>query len=221
MLKINHKYPYRPLERVDSPEGRRYLVNGQALPSVTTILSATRDNTHLDEWIRAVGKTEADRICTQSSNIGSGMHSNLENYVLGNPMSGSVMEKSLAQLIVRKGLTHVDEVWGSEVAVYSEGLYAGTADLIGMHMGIPSIIDFKNSRNHKPKAHIEGYFMQCAAYALAHNEMFGTDIQRGVIMIANQDGRYQEFIIESDEFQHYALKWASAVEEFFGKYQAR
>lgn len=208
---IKHIYDYTPLERVDSERGRLYIVGETRLPSVTTILSATKDMTHLNEWISNVGEKEANRIKTEASSLGNGMHSNLEKYILGEAMSGSFMAQTLAKVIIKKGLSKVNEVWGTEVALFSKGLYAGTTDLVGMHENVPAIMDFKNSLKDKKKEWIEDYFMQLAAYALAHNEMFGTDIQKGVVMIATREANYHEFVIEGSEFIHYQTMWAEKL----------
>ena len=64
----------------------------------------------------------------------------------------------------------------------------------------------------------EDYFMQLAAYAMAHNEMFGTDIKKGVVMIATRDAKYQEFIIEGDEFTHYQTMWANKLCAYYDKH---
>lgn len=216
---INNKYDYKPLERVNHPSGRRYIVGeGKPLPSVTTILSKTKDMTFIKEWRESIGEAEAARITAESSGLGNNMHNLLEKYILGQEMKGQIMAMSLAKLIIKKGLCNVDEVWGTEVSLYSKDLYAGTTDLVGLHNGIPSIMDFKNSRQEKKKEWIEDYFMQLAAYALAHNEMYGTDIKRGVIMMATRDGKYLEFIIEGDEFTHYEIMWANKVCTYYDQY---
>lgn len=216
---ILKKFEYRPLERTDGPNGRRYIVGeGKPLPSVTTILGKTKDLTHIREWVKRVGETEAERIKTEASGIGNGMHKNLERYILGEDMSGTFMAKALAKVIIKEGLPKVNEIWGTEVALYAKGLYAGTTDLVGVHEGIPSIMDFKNSLREKKKEWIEDYFMQLAAYAMAHNEMYDTDINRGVVMIATRDATYQEFIIEGDEFNHYQQMWAEKLYAYYDKY---
>jgi genome maintenance exonuclease 1 len=191
---------------------------GRPLPSVTTILSKTKDMTHLNAWRAAVGEEKAKQIVTEASGLGTGLHTNLENYILGKPIAGTFMQKALAQVIIKNGLCKVDEVWGTEVALYSKELYAGTTDLIGLHENKPSIMDFKNSRSDKKREWIEDYFMQLAAYALSHNEMYGTDIKRGVVMIATRDAKYQEFIIEGDEFTHYETMWANKVCAYYDQY---
>lgn len=217
---IQKKFDYKPLQRVDSPTGRKYIVGeGRPLPSVTTILSKTKDLSHIKAWQERVGIDEANRIKTEASGIGNGMHKNLENYVLGESMnSGTLIAQTLAKVIVKHGLCNVDEVWGSEVGLYSTGLYAGTTDLVGLHKGVPAIMDYKNSIREKKKEWIEDYFMQLAAYTLAHNETYGTDIRKGVVMIATRDAKYQEFIIEGDEFTHYETMWANKVCAYYDQY---
>lgn len=216
---IQQKYEYKPLQRIDTGNGRRYIVGEtRPLPSVTTILGKTKDMSHLIEWKNRVGHAEAQRITTEAGNLGHGMHQNIENYILELPMAGSFMNKALANVIIKQGLCNVSEVWGTEVALYSTGLYAGTTDLIGVHQGIPSIMDYKNSLKEKKKEWIEDYFMQLAAYALAHNEMYGSTINRGVVMIATREAKYQEFIIEGDEFRHYETMWANKVCSYYERF---
>ena len=216
---IHNKFEYKPLQRTDGPNGRRYIVGEtRPLPSVTTILGKTKDLSHIRAWQARVGLAEAEKIKTEASNLGNGMHKNLEKYILGEEMSGSWMSKNLANVIIKSALPKVNEVWGVEVGLYSKELYAGTTDLIGVHDNIPSIMDFKNSLKDKKKEWIEDYFMQLAAYALAHNEMFGTDIRRGVVMIATRDLKYQEFIIEGDEFTHYETMWANKLCAYYDQF---
>lgn len=218
-MNLIQKYDYKPLQRVDTPNGRRYIVGeNNPLPSVTTILSKTKDMTHINEWKKNVGEEEAAKILATASGLGNSMHKNLENYILGEEMTGSFMAQTLAKVIIKQGLCKVSEVWGTEVALYSTGLYAGTTDLIGVHEGIPSVMDFKNSLKDKKREWIEDYFMQLAAYTMAHNEMYNTNINRGVVMIATRDAKYQEFIIEGAEFTHYETMWANKVYAYYERF---
>jgi genome maintenance exonuclease 1 len=216
---ITNPFNYQPLQRVDSPNGRKYIVGeGRPLPSVTTILSATKDNTHLQEWRERVGEDEAKKITAQATGIGNGMHKNLENHILGLPLTGTFYAQTLAKLIIRKAFPKITEIWGSEVALYSKELYAGTTDLVGVWEGEPAIMDFKNSLKEKKREWIEDYFCQLAAYSLSHNEMYGTNIRKGVIMMATRDGKYLEFIIEGDEFTHYETMWANKVCAYYDRH---
>lgn len=216
---IQKRFDYKPLERMATEHGRRYVdPAGKLLPSVTTILSAMADKTYIQEWTAAVGEVEADRIKNEASDLGTEMHNNLESYILGKPLTGSFMAKALAKLIIKEGLSKVDEIWGTEVALFSEGLYAGTTDLVGVHNGTEAIMDFKNSRSDKTREKIEDYFLQLCAYSVAHNEMFGTDIKKGVVMIATRDAKYQEFIIEGDEFLRYQSMWIDKLCAYYSLY---
>jgi CRISPR/Cas system-associated exonuclease Cas4 (RecB family) len=215
-MMLQQKFDYKPLSRVDHPSGRKYIVGeGRPLPSVTTILSATKDMTYLKEWRAAVGEAEATRIVTESSGLGSSMHNLLEDYILGREMKGQFMAVTLAKLIIKKGLCKVNEVWGTEVALYSTDLYAGTTDLVGLHENVPAIMDYKNSRQEKTREMIEDYRAQLAAYALAHNEMYGTNINKGVIMMATRAGKYQEFIFEGYEFTECINLWLVALDKYY------
>jgi hypothetical protein len=213
---INNKFDYKLLTREEINGSRKYNTpDGKKLVSGTTILSRTKDMSYLKEWRAAVGEAEATRIVTESSGLGNEMHKLLEDFVLGREMKGQFMSMTLAKLIIKKGLVNVNEVWGTEVALYSSELYAGTADLVGLHNGVPSIMDFKNSRQEKTKEMIEDYRAQLAAYALAHNEMYGTNINKGVIMMATRDGKYQEFIFEGYEFTECINLWLAALDKYY------
>lgn len=214
---ITNRYQYIPLHKTQTSSGRLYISpSGSKLPSVTTILSKTADKTFLKEWRDRVGDEEANRITNTSTGLGTIMHKMLEDYVCsGTEPKGNLIATAMAKTIIKKGLTQVNEVWGLEVGLFSEGLYAGTTDCVGVHNGRPTIIDFKNSRRLKRKGWVEDYLVQCTAYALSHNEVYGTDISKGVIMLATHEGQYQEFVIEGDEFEHYAKLWARRVEDYY------
>jgi genome maintenance exonuclease 1 len=126
-----------------------------------------------------------------------------------------VQAKNLSETVIEQGLKSVDEVWGIETHLTFPGLYGGTADLICVHEGEPAIGDFKTSRKFKKKEWVEDYFMQASAYALAHNEVYGTNIQKGVIFMVTHDNQYQQFVVEGDEFQTFTNKWLDRVETYY------
>ena len=215
---ITPRYDYKPLSRIDHLSGRKYNTpDGNFLPSVTTILGKTKDMTFLKEWRANVGDAEATRITTEAGSLGNSMHNLLEKYVLGQEMKGQFMAMTLAKLIIKKGLCNVNEVWGTEVALYSKELYAGTTDLVGkMINNKPAIIDFKNSLKPKKVEWIDDYKAQLAAYALAHNEMYGTDINQGIVMMATRCGKYQEFWFEGKEFDNCIKLWLDRLDRYYG-----
>lgn len=214
------KYDYPVLESITQPTGsREYLTPGGSLPSVTTILSGVGDKTALLEWRKRIGDAEADLQVKQATNIGSIMHSYLEDHIAGNDRRSSSnmiykLARGMADTIIGRGLSQVDSVWGYEVNLYYPGLYAGTADLIGTYKGIPALMDYKNSKKIKKREWIENYFLQLVAYSMAHNKLFGTTIDYGVIFMASRDGDYKEFYLEGAEFKEYEEKWMEAVHKF-------
>jgi len=109
---------------------------------------------------------------------------------------------------------YLDEVWGSEVALYYPEKYAGTTDLVGVYRGKPAIIDFKQSNKPKKKEWINDYFHQLAAYALAHDIIHGTSIEYGVVLMAVQDGTTMEYSSAGREFTRYKEEWLQRVETY-------
>ena len=89
--------------------------------------------------------------------------------------------------------------------------------LFRSHNGKDSIIDFKQSNKPKRREWIEDYCLQLSAYTMAHNAVYGTAIEKGVIMMVTPDNYYQEFIIEDDEWDIYESKMWDRVEEYYIK----
>jgi genome maintenance exonuclease 1 len=175
----------------------------------------------LANWKKRVGAAKAQEISTEASSRGTRMHKWLENYVktgeTGEPGSNpySIQSHTMARTIIDQGLVNCSEAWGTEVQLYFPGLYAGTTDLVGIHSGDEAIMDHKQTNKLKKKEWIEDYFIQTTAYALAHNEVHGTKIRKGVIFMCSADNIYQEFIIEGNEFDHYSELWARRVDQFY------
>ncbi len=216
---ITEKFDYKPLHRHTTEAGRLYQTpTGEKLPSVTTILDKTTDKTFLFEWKKRVGEEEAQKITSKSLKLGSEMHKMLEHYVEQDMEPyGSVIATNMANQIISNGLKRVNEFWGMEVPLWCPGLYAGTTDCVGLWKGKPAIIDFKNSRKPKKKEWIGNYLEQLTAYSIAHNEVYGTKIQTGVIMLATHDGEYQEFVLEGADFERVSRQWAKRVETYYNQ----
>lgn len=234
----HEKFQYLPLSRQTVDGSRRYATpDGLKLPSVTTILDATKTEESkqaLAQWRKRVGTEKAQAITTEAANRGTRLHSYLENYV----KHGSIGERTsnpyswpshaMAAVIADKGLTKVNEFWGTEVPLYYPKVYAGTTDCCGIHDGDEAIIDFKQSNKEKKREWIDDYFLQLCAYSEAHNALHGTKIQKGVIMMAvkpdlDKDGlmtgqpKYLEFILDGTEYEKYRVKWWKRVEEYYLK----
>ena len=232
---IINKYDYTPCSR-ESVNGKRHycLPDGSKVPSVTTILDKTKpqeEKEALNNWKKRVGEVRAQEITTEAANRGTRMHAYLEQYVMSGDMkelpSNPYAHPSwfMAAEVILKGLCNVDEFWGVEVPLYYSGLYAGTTDCLGVWKGRPAIMDFKQTNKMKKREWIGSYFLQLCAYAQAHNNMHGTEIDCGVILMAAQPvllpdntystPEYQEFVIEGDEFKHWTNEWTKRVELYY------
>jgi genome maintenance exonuclease 1 len=232
----NPKFDYQPVPRVVI-EGKRFYAtpDGNKLPSVTTILDKTKteeSKAALNAWRNRMGHERAQQITTEAANRGTRMHTYLEKYIKegaipqrgSNPFSWP--SHIMAEEVVNKGLVNVNEFWGIEVPLYFPRVYAGTTDGAGIHLNEESILDYKQSNKPKKREYIDDYFMQLAAYAEAHNELFNTKIRKGVILMCvkpdldeqhNIIGKpqYQEFVLEGAEFDKYRSLWWKRVEQYY------
>lgn len=225
MSLLINKYNYEKLTRDESTGKRLYATpTGHKVPSVTTILDKTKPEESriaLANWRKAVGEAKAQAITTEAANRGTRMHKFLEDYVKGVPMNESIsnpfaqQSQKMAKIVIAEGMQHVSEVWGSEVPLYFPELYAGTTDCVGVHKGDAAILDFKQTNKPKKREHIDDYFIQLTAYAMAHNEVHGTDIRKGVILMCSKDYEYQEFVLEPADFDYWTERWCKRVEEYY------
>ena len=215
MLKITSPYPYQQFKR-RSVNGKRLYENpyGDPVPSVTTILDKTKPKEKrdaLNRWKKRVGEKEAQRIVTEASDNGSRMHAILEYWVKNETYTGetTILSETMANIIKENVQSDIDEVWGSEVNLCYPQLYAGTTDLVGVYKGKPTIMDFKQTNKPKKREWIDDYFMQGAAYALAHNELYETKIEKIAIFMCSREGQFQLFEVDEKEFTDWETKWAT------------
>ena len=220
-MKKNDKYTYVLGSRTTAHGTRTYQINGSNLPSVTTILSRTKDQTHLDKWRARVGHEKADKIVNHSAKRGTSMHKFLEKHISGTGYDDlteiGVQAKPMAQKIIDTGLAPITDYYGSEVTLHYPGLYAGSTDLVCEYGGRDTIIDFKQSNRPKKKEWVEDYYMQIAAYAMAHDCMHRSSIEQGIIMVCTPDLYYQEFKFDGDQMRQYRHKFLERLSQFYGQ----
>ena len=221
-MKWNKLYHYPPCVRSTTDGLRTYNVGNENLPSVTSILQATQSDekrASLARWQARVGVDEATRVKQQAASRGTNMHLHLEKHILGQGYMDLTEEgktaQSMAQTVIDKGLGDLQEIWGSEVTLWYPGLYAGATDVVGVYDYEDSIIDFKQSNKPKKKEWIEDYFMQGAAYAMAHNQVYGTEISQCVILMCTPDNYFQKFQIKGKEFKQYKHKFLEKVDLYY------
>lgn len=218
-----NRFQYQNCKQINDPETRKrvYLTpDGECLPSVTTVLGATKDMTHLIEWRRRVGEEQAAQITREAASVGTSMHSNLEKFVAGEEWgtgSNLVHQQAakMASVIIQNALTKLDEVWAMEQSLYFPGLYSGTTDLVAVYQGNPSICDYKQANRPKLEAHVEDYKIQLVSYAMAHNAVYGTNIQEGHIFMCTRDLQYQQFDLWPSDFPKYQEKWLAKLEQYY------
>ena len=217
-MKINNKFKYVSGKQIDDHGSRIYDINGARLPSVTTILGKTKNQQFLKDWKAKVGETEAERIKNLSSKRGTAMHKFLEHHILGtgyDDLTGLGQEaKAMAQKIIEEGLLPVEEYYGSEVTLYYPGLYAGSTDLVCNHNGMDTIVDFKQANRPKRIEWIEDYFLQIAAYCMAHDHVYQSEIKQGIIMVCTPDLYYQEFKFQDADLRSWKHKFLKRLDMY-------
>jgi len=204
-------------------EGKRhYAIDQDKLPSVTTIISATQSaekRQKLADWRKRVGEDSATRIVDSAGARGTAMHKILEEYIKGDGYMDLTTvgqeAHNMAKIVIEQGLSNVTEVFGLEATLYYPGLYAGATDLIALHKGDLAICDFKQTNKPKKREWIEDYCIQLAAYTMAHNYVYKTNISKGVIMMCSKDNYYQEFIIQGLEMKKYMHQWLKRIDQYY------
>ena len=223
-MKWNKLYNYPPCVRSTKDGDRKYEIGKEKLPSVTTILKNTESSEKsesLARWRQKVGENEAERIVNEAARRGTAMHSYLETYIKG----GNLVDltdigqdaSSMGQEIINQGFNDLEEIWGSEVTLYYPELYAGQTDLCGIYQGRESIVDFKQTNKPKKIEWIEDYFLQLAAYAMAHDQVYKTCVEQGVILMCSKDGFFQRFIVNGKNFTRYKHKFLEKIGQFYQK----
>jgi genome maintenance exonuclease 1 len=160
-----------------------------------------------------LGDKAADEVRDTAALRGTAMHTYLEHYLDGTghkdmtPMGQQA--ETMANKIIESGLGDLEELWGLETTLYYPDLYAGATDVVGVYQGQPAIIDFKQSNKPKRREWIQDYFEQLGAYTMAHNQVYGTKIQSGIILMCTKDYLFQKFEVSGREFvkhQHAFLR---------------
>ena len=221
-MKWNKQFIYPKTVRSKIDGIRKYSIGEEKLPSVTAILNKTQDPSKIEslkKWKARVGEVEAERIKNTAATRGTAMHSYLEHYVKG----GNVLDlsdvgreaRNMAEVIIEKGFPDLEEVWGVECTLFYPGLYAGQTDMCGIYQGRESIIDFKQSNKPKRAEWIGDYKLQLVAYATAHDCIFGTNIEQGVILMCTPDNYFQRFIVNGSEFKKYKWKWLQKISDYY------
>ena len=228
--KLSNKFVYPSSTRSLINGKRHYDVDGDKYVSVTSILSATKDQKDIDalnKWKRDLGYTASAAISRQSSNRGTEMHSWIESILLlranGELLDEINLPKKMAETIIENGINNkINEVYGCEAVLYYDGDYkfAGTADaVINSSENKIKILDFKQSNKPKRREYsvITEYGHQLALYSIAHDKMFGTNIESTEILMCTPNLMFQNFEFKGEEFQNLKKEAMNRVEQYYLK----
>ena len=188
---------YPELER-QTIDGVRYYdtPDGRKLVSITSVISHF-NREKFRKWREKVGNEEADRVTKRATSRGTDMHTLSECYLrnLELPQVQPLSEFLFKQ--AKPKLNRIDNIHAIEQGLFSKQLgVAGTVDCIAEYDGELAVIDFKTSKQAKPREWIDGYFVQCAAYACMLYEMTGIRVKKFVIIMSCEDGDvvvYEEY----------------------------
>ena len=200
-MKWNKKYDYPTSSRATVDGIRRYLLGEKKLPSVTSILDATKseeDKAALANWRERTGIKEAEAITKAASSRGSQMHNYLESYLLGRENLSFFEDNEQYKLMAKE---IIDK-------------YAGTADCVGVYEGQETIIDFKQSNKPKKAEYIDSWLLQTSAYSLAHNIVYNSNITSCVILVCTVDKLFQEFKIQNHDLVIYQNLFLGRLKKF-------
>ena len=189
-----HNFP--DLKAKTTEQGRRYFVEGNAYPSVTTVIGEKKKKSII-EWRRKVGEDEANKISKRATTRGNKCHKLAEDYLSNKPLDryrDDVLSLGLFHQI-RPYIDRINNIHALEESLYSHTLrLAGRVDCIAEYDEELAIIDFKTSTKFKREEWIQDYFSQETAYAIMFQELTGLKVKQLVTIIAVETGTPQVFV---------------------------
>ena len=190
------------LQRVTIDGVRYYDTPDNKMVSITSVISHYNKD-KFAKWRKKVGEEKANAITRKATSRGTDMHTLTENYLLNLPLPRVNPLPDFLFKIARPTLDKINNIHTLEGSLYSKELgVAGTVDCIAEYEGELAVIDFKTSKEPKPRSWIDGYFVQAAAYACMYYELTGTPVKKLVIIMACENGECVVYE-ERDKFEVY------------------
>lgn len=220
------KFKYEDYSTSNELGLRWYHTPHGAFPSITTVLGLSEPpekQAALKRWQDSLGAVQAAKKSKEATDHGTAVHLLAERFLKGEDLlapdeqGNPIPQQAIASFNALKlKLKQINDVWGQEQSIYSPTLaVAGRFDCIGEYKKVPSVIDFKTASRIKSDADIYSYKLQLCFYACAHNELFGTDIRQGVILMSSAGGMPQEFVVNIEDHIDGLI---SRVNTFYQKY---
>ena len=208
-----HNFPN--LKAKTTEQGRRYFVEGNAYPSVTTVIGEKKKDTIL-QWRRKVGEEEANAISKRASTRGNKCHKLAEDYLSNKSLDryrDDVLSLGMFHQI-RPYIDKINNIHALEESLYSHTLkLAGRVDCIAEYDNELAIIDFKTSTKYKREEWIQDYFSQETAYAIMFQELTGLKVKQLVTIIATEQGTPQIFVKDN------ILEFVPKLKEYIDYYK--
>jgi genome maintenance exonuclease 1 len=165
----------------------------QKFVSITSVISHFSKE-KFAKWREKVGEEEANRVTKRATSRGTDAHTLIEHHLLNQELPTVQPISEHLFKIAKPALSRINNIHALEGSLYSQYLgVAGTVDCIAEFDGELSIIDFKTSKQPKPREWIDGYFVQCCAYACMLHELTGLSVKKFVIIMTCENGEVEVY----------------------------
>ena len=195
---------------------RFYQIDGKNYPSITSILSIQKKE-GLEKWRKNVGEEAAKWEMARAARRGKATHTLVEQFLKGQPQTiNDVLPNGMFRLL-KPYLEQIDNIHCLEKIMFSHKLtLAGQVDCIAEYNGKLSVIDFKTANKERIDSWNTNYYLQCTAYAIMYEELFGTPIEQIVILQAGEDGSCHSFLKQKKD---YLSQLEKAIKDFYKYYE--
>ena len=195
---------------------RFYEIDGKNYPSITTVLNI-RKKEGLTKWRESVGEGAANWEMARAARRGTATHNLIEQYLKSEtPSERSVLPLGLFKLL-KPYVDQINNIHLLEAIMYSHKLtVAGQVDCVAEYNGKLSVIDFKTANKERIDSWNESYYLQCTAYAIMYEELFGKQIDQIVILQAGEDGSCHSFVKQKKE---YLSQLEQSIKDFYKYYE--
>jgi genome maintenance exonuclease 1 len=196
---------------------RYYTVEDHPMVSITSVTSHYNKDV-FKKWRARVGEEEANRISKRSTTRGTKTHELIESHLLNKEVVFDSPGPKMLFTQAKKTLGNINNIYALEKSLYSKELgVAGTVDCIAEFTGENgkpelAIIDFKTAEKPKPRAWIENYFVQAAAYACMFYELTDIPVKKLVIIMTCENGEVQ--VYEEYDKMTYMKKLVQYISKF-------
>ena len=180
---------------------RHYVIDEcKKYPSITTMLGATVSDDKIEilsNWQKSMGIDAANEYTNLACDRGTAVHKLIELFLSNETIDESLYDSNHIKVFksLKIPLRKINNLYGLEVALYYDNLkIAGRTD-----------------------SEIYDYWLQITFYAICHNELYGTDINCGVVLMGNEKGVPATWV--KKDLTPYIEPLIERVFQFYKKYE--